>query len=646
MINGVGTDRVASEAAVLDPSDSLAPWRDQKSDAGDDCDGSSSRHSSCGESELERYCSANSIMGTPSMCSTTYNDFAESEFGSMKSFGFGDDNGGLENFSLGGRIEMNREEARVLSDERIEFGEVSSIREGNSMNFGGSSGFELYGNDELGFSSEVNHGELDVNELMSWKVESELSQSMGVSEFNNGSDRGDSGEDDEEGSIGSRGLDGIGVAGKTTVDQTSAQGANNSDGVGNGSQFVSKVSDFSSIIVPGEEDSNCFDGLRPESDLQCAVNELEREEDGTSSRNEHSEGEDSMYNYGTDDEGKINHDYDKNLSYGRGAKAKNENPLLINSSVAFGSEDWDDFVQESEGTTLVSSSFTMSDFQNQKGQNVESERKVFNSSPMNSAGFPITSQMEQRKDMTDLPMSSSQVQCDSKLADIIDSSVGSIDFSNFGEPEEVENVRDIPVASCQVQATEDLVEFTKSYFTTPSGFTNIHDPEQEDMREIPFDNNQVRRDDESSDYPKDFSVGNVFKIEQDPEAEKFPEKVGLNLMDDSMQKVHQSFSTEEVIKVDDCQISEHQESGKFQVKLDPFADISTNRLGSHSTISPGNIEEEFIDGYKPEENPSSSRDRTGENPPVSSDHIGDHLAPVKVILLKIYYLFRFLLLVS
>lgn len=627
MTDGEGTGRVASEAAPPDPAE---PWGDQISDASSPPP-SPSRYSSCGESELERYCSANSIMGTPSVCSTSYHDFAESEFGSTRSFGLGggDDHGGLENFSLEGRSETNREEARVLGDKRIEFGKASGGSDGNDSNLGGSGGFELYGGDELGFLSEANHGAFDVNELMSWKVGDELSERLGVSVFNNDSDRGDSGEDDEEGSIGSRGIDGIAVTTKSAVDQMSAKIASNSDGAGNGSQFVSKVSDFPSILVPGEEDSNCFDGLRPESDLQRTVNELEREEEATSSRNEHSEDEDSMYNYGTDDEGKSGHAYDRSLSYAREGKAKNENPLLINSSVAFGSDDWDDFEQEREGSTLESSSFIRSDSQNQERQNVETERKLFNSVPVASVGFPITSQMEQGNDTINLPSSSSQFQCDSKLVESIDGSVGLMDVPNVGEQEEVENVRDIPVASCQVQATDDLVEFTKSYFTTSSGFPNVHEPEQEDVREIPFDNNQLRRRDEL--FLKDTSVANVFKTEQNPEAEKLPEKMVLNIMGNDMRKVHQNMTTGEVIKVDDYQNFKNQESGNLKVKLDPLADISISRPSSHSTTSPTNIGAKFIDAYKP--NPTHSKDKMGKNPPASSDHVKHHLAAVKVRLL-------------
>lgn len=615
MINGEGTDRVASEArSLLDPPDSL----DQKSDDGDVA---SSRYSSFGESELERYGSANSVMGTPSMCSTitVYNDCGESEFGSLKSLGFGDDNNsGLENFSLGGRmIEKNREETRVLSEKRIQFGKGTNsiIRDENSVNFGGSSGFELYGNDELGFSSEVNdHGELGVKELLSWKVDSELSQRTEVSEFNNNLGGGDSGEDDEEGSVGSRGLEGIGVVGNSIVEQNSTRGTKNPDGFGNGSQSVPKV-----------EQRNCLDALEPESDLQCVVNELERGVDGISSRNEQSEGEDSMYNYSTDDEGKIGFDYGRNISYGREAKAKNENPLLYNSSIAFGSEDWDDFELEREGSALLSSS-SMSAFKNQKGQDVETERQLLSSAPVTSIGFPSSYQIGQGKN---LPVASTQVQA-SEPAEFVKNSVGATGFPNCGKPEEVENVRDIPMASCQVQATDDLAEFTKSSFTTQSGFPNVHGPEHDDLREIPFYNHQVQDDDQLVGYPKNCSVGNVFKIEQDPLAERFAEKIGLNIMDNGMPKVHNSMNTDEVVNVDDYQAFEDRELGTLEVKVDPFDEISSNRLSAQSAISPRNIEEKINDDHNPKAKPSAFEDSPEKNPPASLDHVRDHPPPVKV----------------
>ncbi|KAI4326719.1 hypothetical protein MLD38_032003 [Melastoma candidum] len=103
MINGEGASAGASNVDSPDQPDGL---RDTKSDGGED---SLSRYSSCEGSELEQYSSANSVMGTPSLRSSSsvayYSDcFGNSDFGSFRSVGFLDD-GGLEGFNLGGRID-------------------------------------------------------------------------------------------------------------------------------------------------------------------------------------------------------------------------------------------------------------------------------------------------------------------------------------------------------------------------------------------------------------------------------------------------------------------------------------------------------------------------------------------------------------
>ncbi|KAI6682860.1 hypothetical protein NL676_028773 [Syzygium grande] len=111
MINGVGGREESSVVAPPDPLDA----RNSKADGDGDGDSPPSQYSSCGESEFERYCSANSVMGTPSLCSSVnYTDCLESEFGSFRSSGFGDD-GGLEGFSLGGKLERNFGERRPES---------------------------------------------------------------------------------------------------------------------------------------------------------------------------------------------------------------------------------------------------------------------------------------------------------------------------------------------------------------------------------------------------------------------------------------------------------------------------------------------------------------------------------------------------
>ncbi|GFP92371.1 pleckstrin homology domain-containing family m member 3 [Phtheirospermum japonicum] len=74
----------------------------------------------------------------------------------------------------------------------------------------------------------------------------------------------------------------------------------------------------------------------------------------SSSRSEHSEGEDSMFGCNSDDEKKIDSYYEKNMHFRGGESERKENQLVMNSAVAFGSDDWDDFVQESGGNAIGS----------------------------------------------------------------------------------------------------------------------------------------------------------------------------------------------------------------------------------------------------------------------------------------------------
>ncbi|XP_054821156.1 uncharacterized protein LOC129320042 isoform X2 [Prosopis cineraria] len=87
--HGDGSCQAACEAVSLDRFDSLPALQVLPFDNGD-VSSPSSRYSSCGESDFDNYCSANSVLGTPSVCSTVtvFNDFTES------------DKSDLENFSL------------------------------------------------------------------------------------------------------------------------------------------------------------------------------------------------------------------------------------------------------------------------------------------------------------------------------------------------------------------------------------------------------------------------------------------------------------------------------------------------------------------------------------------------------------------
>uniref|UniRef100_A0A2N9HVE2 PX domain-containing protein n=1 Tax=Fagus sylvatica TaxID=28930 RepID=A0A2N9HVE2_FAGSY len=517
----------------------------------------SSQYSSCGESDFERYCSANSAMGTPSMCSstiTTFNDCVESElFASMRNLGFGGDDSGLESFSLGGRFDTNQEDRRVL---------------------GGVS------NPSLGTRNV--------------EIPSDLRGFVELSD--DGSGKSECGE---EGSIGSREHEESRVE---NVSCKESEGNLFGDGVGEGS---------SSRVVSGE-DGGCYDGMNMQFDFEVDGTEREREEedDGASSRYEHSEGEDSMY--GTDDEGKDHFYVQRNLGYVREARAQNENPLLINSSVAFGSEDWDDFAQEMEGSMLAS--LTLDAFQDQNAQDPETEGNLLNSNSEISIGISSADQIDQGQVVTEMA-----------LADDIDG-CSLTPTVCLAEPETIEDVRGIPEASYQVQGGDELLEHTKNASVISSGFSNLYEPEQEHVRDTTVTKNQVR----DSEKPES-SVSNVSQIEPEQIAEGASLDMDLNNVDSGMEREHQCVNTKEVIGAAESRVLSNQDVGKSKVKLDLF-DVIVNQPSSNSTVSPENINLKLFHDHETLSSASAFEHKmriVSNNSPVSADLSEDHIVPLQ-----------------
>ncbi|XP_015579695.1 uncharacterized protein LOC8288989 [Ricinus communis] len=495
MINGEGP-------ASPDPFDSFTPKTTD-----DVSPGSLSRYSSCGgESEFERYCSANSVMGTPSFCSSfgPANDRIESEFGSLKS---------LENFSLGGRLKFDRNsEEHKLSDSLIledvmtnsgdgEFG----LRDGE-RNFGEPSGIDT-------------------------RQES----------FNPVGD-GDNG-----------GLCGLGLD---------------------------------------------FDGS-------------ELEEDGSSSRHEHFEDvdDDSMYGCGSDDENRKNIYTHRNIGYNKEEAFENEaqNPLLINSSVAFGSDDWDDFEQEQEtmlGGTLVS--LTSDQFQEHKEPDFETERGLFKSKSTSSAGLLVVNNVSRD------PGGIRQVEGDE------------LSFRN-SELKQVEEVRDMPVAICQVQGTHEVARDGRIISTRLSRL------EQEDVRDISVACNIVQGAIDTADCWKSCSNSDLCGMELDPFEEKNPMGLEWNILDYSLEREFLCVKSEETIGVDDRKILENQETGDVEVELDPLNEAA-KQICSSPTDFFENISAEFVEDSKLDSTQlshESNRSRSLKITPTSVDLLEEHPAPIK-----------------
>ncbi|KDP31083.1 hypothetical protein JCGZ_11459 [Jatropha curcas] len=543
MINGEGPHEDVSGTTSSDLFDSFPP---KLSGGGDASPGSLSQYSSCGgESEFEKYCSANSVMGTPSFCGSfvPLNDFTESEFGSLRSL-----DGSLENFSLGGRLDRNMEEQK-MSGSGLDCLK-GNIKEGIAEN--GSNRLEMDdGEITCGESSRMNIGLGSRQECVNvGRNESDLS----------GSD------------------------------------------VRNGLNFMSAG----------------FDSER----------EMDGEEDGTSSRYEHSEADDSMYGCGSDDENRKSLYTPRNIQYCKEAKVENENPLLINTSVAFGSEDWDDFEQETGGGTL--SSLSLNEFQEQKEQNFEAESSLVNSKSLATIGVPVVGLREIGEDVTAELPGTRLVEGNELVEDFNSSSVVPSNSQN-SDLQQAEKVRDVPVAICQVQGTHEIVIDDKITPITSSHLRSFHKLEQEDVKDISVVCSLVEDANDRMEHFKRCSASDIFEMKQDPFVEKNHMGFGSNVVDCSMEREGLCEKSVDIIHVDGGKVLEKQETQSLELKPDPLSD-SPNQLCSHPTEYFDNGSAEFIEDHKPNSARlliESNRTRTMKNTPTSVDLSEDHPATVK-----------------
>lgn len=256
------------EVGSPDPLDSFPRLRVRESD------GASRRSSFGGDSELERYCSANSVMGTPStsmsMCSaiTVFHDFSDIDFGSSRSL---DDR--FENFSSVGGIttETNRDDRKLLTQRNLRYG---------------SSGLELYGDcgDELSMTA------LDSSESI---VFNRTEDSDGNNENGGGGEVGETEEkeEEEEFSEGEDSMFNYGSDGENESEFYSSRGEN-------GNEFYS---------LKGENGNEFYSS--------------------------------------------------RSVLYREEPEVRNENPLFMNSSVAFGSHDLDDFLLQNGPVSVASELF-------------------------------------------------------------------------------------------------------------------------------------------------------------------------------------------------------------------------------------------------------------------------------------------------
>ncbi|KAL6964404.1 hypothetical protein U1Q18_035459 [Sarracenia purpurea var. burkii] len=476
-MNGEGSGKTSSEVVSSDPIDDLLlPWQHQKSDGGDESP-VYSQYSSGGDSEFERYCSANSVMGTASLCSSigTFQECGDSEFGSTRSFGLGDVDSS-ENFNLSGRFSQEFRGKELpsssglgcLSDHIIDSCEGKNVSE--VRNDGEGQG--LVGINDASMALD---GELYIEDDGGAKI------------------------------LSSDQISNIGTRSSTRVEMETHPHIN-----------IVKVNSSSD-----ELNSQSVEELDGREGEQCL------DEDSVSSKFEHSEGEDSMFGYGTDDEQKMDLLHQRKMLYKYDTKVEKENSLLMGSSVAFGSDDWDDFDQETREPPITSI------FLEKRESNIVSERNNFGSSQIET-GFP-----------------------------------------SVGPDQEV--VKDASVATNQIQGAEN---------GCPFDFLDFCETERgKDADDILVTNNAGDLD-ESVNYPKTCSGNYSLQREKDVLSQEAHLMKGLNFMDANLRKSRPILSNQELNNGNNGAVSECQESDKSTVKLDPLSAITVSQDFPASTETP------------------------------------------------------------
>lgn len=513
MINGEAT----GEASVVEVVSPDPP--DEKSDGGDESP-VYSQYSSCGESDFERYCSANSVMGTPSLCSSA------GDVGSLGDFSLG---GACFSRRIGDRKLLSPSGSGCLSDCRVGLWEGNNIPDVKSSVEGRG-----FGGVTDGLNSDRNTGE---------ESDSQLPE---VVDFNTVLD--------EELSIDDNGGGGV----FHWRDQSASEVMRNADqhtsstesieenaflglGVNSDGHSSNRFELETHQEVINEPVSSCLDQLYPDSAVEFDVREGERcsdENDNDSSRFEHSEGEDSMFGYGTDDEQKINLLHQRNMQYHEEGKVEKENSLLMGTSIAFGSNDWEDFELQTSESDIKSTMLEKIE------PNTETEINVLSSVSRTETGF---SGLDPYK----------------------------------------EELTSVSVPTCQDQSARGPEGCTTNGSLTPIHFLDFCNTEQGNSAEdVLVPNNQVGDLDESVEWLKTCTGIDKLKRQQDILTQDAPLKEDSNFRGANLEKSITLSSTQKLDNGSGSKVLDIHESEQSTSCMDPLSDIRPSQLALASTETP------------------------------------------------------------
>ncbi|XP_042041786.1 uncharacterized protein LOC121787191 [Salvia splendens] len=312
------------------------------------------------------------------------------------------------------------------------------------------------------------------------------------------------------------------------------------------------------------------------------------DESEASSRCEHSEGEDSMFGCGSDDEGRIGVYYEKNTPFRDEKSGMKENHLIMNSSVAFGSNDWDDFVHESGEN--INGSMVWGEFQSES--NIVAPSR--NGSSSVSAGSSVV-------------------------------------YPNMILNVRKDSVRGSPAACNQVESGDKSSEIDANAQSTVTSNLMKRDARSEDAKQVLASrNNQVSEIDELDGYLGSVaSVNDIFQTKKDP-----PEKAPANEEFKTESEMgRRNVTTSEDISIHHDFASERTNLENNKLELESLCDSEVNQNHLVAVKHKEEKETKSSEGSSSFAFPvvADTRGNTAAKSEFSSvfDQIEDHFVPAK-----------------
>ncbi|KAK4735279.1 hypothetical protein R3W88_009540 [Solanum pinnatisectum] len=174
----------------------------------------------------------------------------------------------------------------------------------------------------------------------------------------------------------------------------------------------------------------------------------------TSSKYEHSDGEDSMFGGSTNDEENINSYYGREVQRSLEENGKDENELVMGSAIAFGSDDWDDFMQENGEFNL--SPMAHEELQPENQPTTRSENECLNIATTGVIEYSSVGLATPKEE----DLSSNHDEGGDNLINYLTTcSVDPLSLLNHGKPDQVEDENAMLITNTQTQQINESAKF-------------------------------------------------------------------------------------------------------------------------------------------------------------------------------------------